>query len=210
MENSMVSLQMKAIKSQIDPHFTLNVLNSIGSLYAVEKNREKADYIFGKYARLIRETVISSDKVIIPVAEELEFVKDYIDLERFRSDNIFDCSIDIDKNFDLQKKIPRMLIHTFVENAIKYGLKRGSGKNLLKISLRVENRNYLIEIEDTGSPGGTDPGSGSGTGKGLAIVNELIDLYYKLEKVQITYSIKNNVTPDNQIVGKKVLISILV
>lgn len=207
-EKKIASLQMKAIKNQIDPHFTLNVLNSIGSLYATEQNREKADYIFGKYTRLIRETVISSDKVIISIEDELEFVKNYIDLERFRFNNVFDYSIDIEKNFDLRKKIPRMLIHTFVENAVKYGLKRDTGKNFLRISLSTMWKKYLIEIEDTGSTKSVDTKTESGTGKGLIIVNELIELFYKLERVQISYSIQDKVSSANVITGKRVSIVI--
>ena len=77
-EREMTSLQIRAIKNQIDPHFTLNVLNAIGSLYASEKDREKADYIFGKYAKLIRQTVISSDQILVTLGEELDFVKNYL------------------------------------------------------------------------------------------------------------------------------------
>jgi hypothetical protein len=146
MSKQMAMLQMKAIKNQIDPHFTLNVLNSIGSLYASENNREQADYIFGKYARLIRETVISSDQIIIPLADELEFIKNYIDLERFRCNNAFTCETEIDPIVDLNKKIPRMLIHTFVENSIKHGLKNAGGDGILKISVKSEPGRYLISV----------------------------------------------------------------
>ena len=129
-------------------------------------------------------------------------------MERFRCNNRFDYSIDIDKNFDLQKKIPRMLIHTFIENAIKYNLKRGGGKNFLNISLRTENKNYLIEIEDTGPPVRIDTKTESGTGKGLVIINELIELYYKLENIKISYSIKDKVSSGNETTGEIVSIVI--
>jgi len=204
----MALLQMKAIKNQLDPHFTLNVLNSIGSLYASEKNRDQADYIFSKYARLIRETVISSDQVVIPLTDELEFVKNYIDLERFRCDNAFSYTIDIDPEIDLQKKIPRMLIHTFVENAIKHGLKNSEGKGRLNILVQKKSKTYLIEIEDNNSEKAGLPKSDKGTGKGLVIVRELVDLFFKLEKIQIKYSLKNRLSPDNEHIGKTVQVII--
>ncbi len=202
MEKQMVLLQMKAIKNQMDPHFTLNVLNSIGSLYASDKNREQADYIFGKYARLIRETVISSDQVIIQLGDEIEFVQNYIDLERFRCNNGFSCEIDIKPDIDLQKKIPRMLVHTFVENAIKYGLKNSEGAGKLKISLQKNNNVYLIEIEDNNIETTNTGKFNKGTEKGLNIVKELIDLYFKLEKIQIKYSLKDRLSPENEHIGK--------
>jgi LytS/YehU family sensor histidine kinase len=207
-ERKIASLQLKAVKNQVDPHFTLNILNAIGSLYATENNRDKADYIFGMYAKLIRQTVISSDQIIIPLAEELEFVRNYIDLEKFRCDNSFDYVIDIGKEIDLQTKIPRMLIHTFVENAIKYAIRSKSEGGLLKIYLSAKDHFYQILIEDNGPGLESSLASDKGTGKGLLILNELIDLYYKLEKVKITYNLQNITGPGNTISGTRAMIEI--
>jgi two-component sensor histidine kinase len=207
-ERKIASLQLKAVKNQVDPHFTLNILNAIGSLYATEENRDKADYIFAKYARLIRQTVVSSDQIIIPLAEELEFIRNYIDLEKFRCDNSFDYYINIDKEIDLQTKIPRMLIHTFVENAIKYAIRSRSEGGLLKISLLTRDHLYQILVEDNG-PGLESSGSSfNGTRKGLLILNELIELYYKLEKVKITYTLENINGQDNTVNGTRAIIEL--
>ena len=187
----MVSLQMKAIKNQLDPHFTLNVLNAIGSLYAEESTREKADYIFGKYAKLIRQTVISSDKVIVTVGEELDFVRNYIEIEKFRSEKCFNYSINIDQESQLNTKIPRMLIHTFVENAIKYGTRNRSEEGILKICIQTIDGVLNIIVEDNGKGLELQNSSKVGTGKGLIILQELIDLYYRLENVKITFSVQN-------------------
>lgn len=206
MGKQMAMLQMKAIKNQLDPHFTLNVLNSIGSLYASEGSREQADYIFGKYARLIRETVISSDQIIIPLADEMEFIKNYIDLERFRCNNAFSYNIETGPGIDLSRKIPRMLIHTFVENSIKHGLKNAGGNGILKISVKSEPGRYIITIEDNNSDTGRK--DEKSTGKGLIIVKELAELYFRLEKVQIKYSLKPIMSGDNQIIGRIVRIEV--
>jgi LytS/YehU family sensor histidine kinase len=187
----MVSLQMKAIKNQLDPHFTLNVLNAIGSLYTEDSTREKADYIFGKYAKLIRQTVISSDKVIVTVGEELDFVRNYIEIEKFRIDKCFNYSINIDQESQLNTKIPRMLIHTFVENAIKYGTRHRSEEGILKIFIQTIDGVLNIIVEDNGKGLELQNSSKVGTGKGLIILQELIDLYYRLENVKITFSVQN-------------------
>jgi hypothetical protein len=200
MGKQMAMLQMKAIKNQIDPHFTLNILNSIGSLYASDNNRDQADYIFSKYARMIRATVISSDQIIIPLADELDFIKNYIDLERFRCNNSFSYEINMDPDIDLMKKIPRMLIHTFVENSIKHGLKNAGGDGVLKISVKSEPGRYHITIEDNNSDAGKK--EEKGTGKGLSIIKELVDLYFRLEKVQLTFSLDPILSKDNQITGR--------
>ena len=207
-EKQIASLQMKAIKNQIDPHFTLNILNAIGSLYASENNRDNADYIFAKYARLIRQTVVSSDQIIITLADELDFVRNYIDLEMFRSNNTFEYKIDIDKNVDLQTNIPRMLIHTFVENAIKYGVKKKAEAGTLIIVLKNIGNYYQIIIEDNGPGMESQQVPSKGTGKGLLILNELIALYYKLEKVKITYTLQNIAEQGNTSSGTRAVIEV--
>jgi hypothetical protein len=207
-EIKMASLQMKAIKNQIDPHFTLNVLNAIGSLYSDENNRERADYIFGKYAKLIRQTVISSDKINVTIDEELDFVKNYIEIERFRSNNSFDYFIRIDPNTNTATRIPRMLIHTFVENAIKYGVRGKSEGGQLVLDISTDENAINISVEDNG-PGLELNGSiPKGTGKGLNILTELIELYFKLENVKIAYSLENIIGKSNKVAGTKALILI--
>ena len=207
-EKEIASLQMKAIKNQIDPHFTLNILNAIGSLYATDENRDKADYVFAKYAKLIRQTVISSDQIIIPMEEELDFVRNFLDLEHFRCNASFDYHIEIGENVDLQTKIPRTLIHTFIENAVKYGIKKRSGAGIIKILIHNNTKTLDILIEDNGPGLGSDDSTGEGTGKGLIIVSELADLYYRLEKIKITATLQNILDASGIILGARAKIEV--
>jgi hypothetical protein len=207
-ERKIAVLQMRSIKNQIDPHFTLNILNAIGSLYATEENRDKADYIFGKYAKLIRQTVISSDQIVVTLSEEIDFVRNFIDLEKFRSDYSFKSIIDIKGDIDLQITIPRMLIYTFVENGIKYGIRNKHEGGLLRIEVYLENNKCVITVEDNGPGLQKSDISVHNTGKGLIIVNELIELYYKLEKVKITCSLENIRDKNDCIAGTKAKIII--
>ena len=207
-EREIASLQMKAIKSQIDPHFTLNMLNSIGSLYQAESNRQKADYIFGKYATLIRQTVISSDKIVIELGEEIDFVRNYLDVEQFRFGNNFDYSIDIDEAVDMEMRIPRMLIHTFVENSIKYGLRKRTEEGKLKIEIKKNRGLVAVTIEDNGPGLNNDATTLAGTGKGLKIIDELTGLYYRLEKIRIITSLDNITDQKGEILGTRATITL--
>lgn len=207
-EREIATLQMKAISNQVEPHFTLNVLNAIGGLYLTEENREQADYIFSRYASLIRQTVITSDKIIIPLEDELEFVRNYIDIERFRSGNSFDYTVNIDPGVDTGISIPRMLIFTFAENAVKHGLRRRTEGGLLEISVRLNGGHVIVTVDDNGPGLVSDGTSMSGTGRGLKIVSELTGLFYRLEKVRITYSIEDLSGRNQSETGTSVTISI--
>ena len=207
-ERKIAELQMKSIRNQIDPHFTLNILNAIGSMYATESDREKADYIFGKYAKLIRQTVISSDKIIVPLSEEVEFVRNYLELERFRRENSFGFSVDVEKDVDLGIRIPRMLIHTFAENAVKYGINKSDNGGFIGLGISSLPGRCIIKIEDNGPGINSDIKGESGTGKGLVILNELIELYRKLERINITYILENIIDPEGRAKGTRAVIEI--
>jgi sensor histidine kinase YesM len=207
-QRRIAQLQMKSIRNQIEPHFTLNILNAIGSMYATESDRDKADYIFGKYAKLLRQTVISSDKIIVTLSEEVEFVRNYLELEKFRRANTFRFTIEIADDVDPGILIPRMLIHTFAENAIKYGINRIPGEGFIKLEVLSLSDKYIIKIEDNG-PGIYNKTTGkSGTGKGLLILNELIELYRQLERINITYVLENNINSEGRTSGTRAIVEI--
>ncbi len=188
-ERKITELQLKSIKSQTNPHFTLNLINSIGALFH-RKDSEKASYIFGKYARLLKTTILSSDNIAIPIKEEIEYVKNYLYLEKFRYDGKFDYEFDVADGADTSVEIPKMLIHTFAENAIKHGIIHLKGKGNIKISIEYDKKFHFIQIEDNGvGRAKAAEYSELSTGKGLKILGDMMKLYYELKKVKITFEI---------------------
>lgn len=134
--------------------------------------------------------MLNSERIITTLAEEVEYVKNYLDLERFRLNEKFDYEINFDKELDQTIRIPRMLIHTFIENAIKHGIKHLEENGKIEI-LGNKKGNYItIKIIDNGI-GRTSAGElrNNSTGKGLRIIDQIIDLYYKLENKKISYEI---------------------
>ncbi len=188
-EKSIGSLQLKAIKNQVDPHFTLNIINSIGSLI-YKNDKDKADYVFGKFSKLLRSTLLNSERIITTLAEELEYVKNYLDLERFRMNEKFTYEINLDDNINQSMKIPRMLIHTFVENSIKHGIKHLDSYGKIEIIGSKNESTTTIKIIDNGI--GREKAkelSEFSTGKGMRIIDQIIELYHKLEGEKIAYEI---------------------
>ncbi len=207
-EKKIAELQIKSIKNQLDPHFTFNILNSIGSLFQ-KQDREKADYIFGKYSKLLRETVLNSDKIETLLIEELNYVKNYLDLEKYRLSGSFEYEIN-NNEFDAGGlKIPKMLIHTFVENAVKHGLRHLKQDGRLIIDVCEENNSCLIKIDDNGV--GREKAktlSPFSTGKGLKVLDQILDLYQNLENIKITYSINDKFDKSRNPLGTEVSIRI--
>ncbi|MGH1336635.1 MAG: histidine kinase [Aureispira sp.] len=142
LENKLVASQMTALKSQMNPHFIFNALNSIQSLVRFNKNKEAYKYI-NKFAMLLRETLHYSDKDSIPLEREISMLQNYLDMEKMRFDEELDFSIEA--NCSTNISIPSMIIQPFVENAIKHGLlHKVSGQKQLWVTFEERDQNSLI------------------------------------------------------------------
>ena len=99
-------------------------------------------------------------------------------------------AIDIEEGVDTSTEIPRMLIHTFVENAIKHGLVPKGGGGMLEITVGSENKKVLVKISDNGiGRSCAKKLETGGTGKGLVIIDRILDLYKRITKKKISYQI---------------------
>ncbi|WP_282016361.1 histidine kinase [Marinifilum flexuosum] len=207
-EKRITSLQVKAIEQQMSPHFTLNILNSIGNLYE-NHDKKKAQYYFGKYSKLLRITLISSGEIAIPLQEELNFTQNYLELERLRLNESFSFQF-IDNQNVPDVNVPKFLIHTFVENAVKHGLfpLQGirEGRIDLKIKEDVDQLQVTIEDNGVGRRKAKDLSVHS-TGRGLSILDEILELYQRFESKKISYRIEDKYT-DREDSGTRVIITI--
>jgi ligand-binding sensor domain-containing protein len=188
-EREIAELRLKTIKSQIDPHFTFNAINAIGSFIYKESPDVTYDY-FGKFSKLIRETLQNTDKIYIPLAEEIEFVRTYLELEKIRFKEKFNFTITMDDAIDLKVLIPKMIVQTYAENAIKHGLMHRPSGGLLDI--RVALRNNILEFTITDNGIGRQKAAELapiGTKRGLRIINQFYEIHNKLHKEKITHRI---------------------
>ena len=193
-------MQILSLKNQIDPHYTFNILNSLGHLYTNSDLKERSYELFVKYSRLLRQSVESSDRITVSRREELDFVRTCVELEQLRSHPPFRYNLAVGDEVDQDRTIPRMLIHTFVENSIKHGIhgrcRETPGE--LGIHISAANGQTTILIRDNGPCLHTEAHQFS-TGKGLKIIDELIGLFTSLEGVKIRYSMKDRISDEGSV-----------
>ena len=194
-EKRLVELQIKAVKNQIDPHFTLNMVNTIGSLFS-RKESERANEVFTRYARMLQSTISSSDNVSTTLHDELEYVRNYLAIQQFRMENKFAFNIRISKEILTKKiKIPKMLVYTFAENAVKHGIRPLKEKGEIDIEVWEKKKTIIIKIADNGvGRKQAKEHPALSTGKGLKILDEIIELFYKLENIRIHYDLNDGET----------------
>jgi PAS domain S-box-containing protein len=150
-EKRIGELKLMSLRSAMNPHFIFNALNSI-QFFISKNEREQAIQYLSTFSKLIRGILVGSAQKRIRLAEELDLLKHYTDLEKVRFENKFDVKFTIDSKVDKENiEVPSLLIQPFVENAILHGLSnRGSG-GILKISIRQQSADrVLFEVEDNG------------------------------------------------------------
>ena len=138
--------ELKALKSQINPHFLFNSLNSIYSL-ARKNSREVPEKII-QLSDLMRHIIYDSDVDFIPLEKEVEMVKNYIELQNLRTQE--NNKIDFETSGDIKgKKIAPLIFLPFIENSFKHGLKGGAKNAFVKIRLEVTGKVLNFEIENS-------------------------------------------------------------
>ncbi len=147
----LTEMEMIALRAQMNPHFIFNSLNSIENFIMQNKERQASDYL-NKFARLIRIILENSSHNLITVAQDMEALQLYVDLEQFRFHNKFSFQVCMDKELmEDTYRIPPLLIQPFVENAIVHGLANSDQPNLrLTVNVRLEEDYIKYTIEDNG------------------------------------------------------------
>ena len=142
--------EFKALSYQINPHFIFNVLNSI-QYYILKKDTNNAVHLLGSFALLIRRIVNNSRQQYIGIIEEVECLREYLDLEKMRLDNKFEYTINIDSSIDIEEKnILPMTIQPLVENSIWHGIVPSSKPGVITIDFRKEKGAVICKVEDNG------------------------------------------------------------
>lgn len=143
-------LEMKTLRSQMNPHFIFNCLNSI-KLFVLEEEYSSASTYINKFSKLLRTILRNSKQHYISLKDELESLTHYIELEKMRFTNKFDYTIEIDPSISTERfLIPPLILQPFVENAIWHGLTPKKDSGLVKITFTPGNRAIICSIEDNG------------------------------------------------------------
>ncbi|WP_299162356.1 histidine kinase [uncultured Tenacibaculum sp.] len=144
-------LALKSMRSQMNPHFIFNALNSVNNFIAVNDERSANRYL-SEFSVLMRSVLENSDEDFIPLTKEIELLELYVKLEHNRFKDKFEYGISIDEKIKLDDyAIPPMLLQPYIENAIWHGLRYKKEKGKLTISMDQYNEeNILITIQDDG------------------------------------------------------------
>jgi hypothetical protein len=139
--------QLENLKAQINPHFLFNALNSIRALIYAEPDR--AGNALSQLSGLLRSALNAPATGLVPLLEELTFVRDYLALEQLRFEERLQVEWDLDPALDTIK-IPPLLLLTLAENAVKHGISQLVAGGRIRISSKTQDGRIILEIANTG------------------------------------------------------------
>lgn len=205
LKRRLVTLQLQGIKSQLDPHFTFNTLNSVASLIYLEDREAAYDYM-NKFTQLLRGMLNDAERIYRSVREELEFVITYLDLEKLRFGEKLKYDIEIGEGVSQDEQVPKLVLHTFAENAVKHGIMPSAEGGTLKIRIDKEKDYLKIIVEDNGIGRAKAEGHSTSTGKGLKITGEFYDILNQINKKPIKHLITDLYNESGDPAGTRVAV----
>ena len=176
MQQLVSQAELRALHSQINPHFLFNALNTIYGIIPREAAGARRTVL--NLADIFRY-FLQSEKILIPLSEELKIVRAYLDIERLRLGPRLQTTIQVDKEAE-QTLIPVLSVQPLVENAIKHGVSTRSDEGWLRLTASSTSGKLTITVEDSGpGPGATDSTEQQpGGGVGLANVTRRLQLCF--------------------------------
>lgn len=179
-------IQMELIRNQLDPHFLFNALNSIS--YSIHSDDRKLAYSnLGLFSKFLRGSIGSLDEFSRPLEEELEYVENYLILEKFRFKEKFDYDFIIGPGVNKSTVVPKLILFSFIESALKKGVlpKSIGGKIDITIDVLGDKDIYLM-ISDTGLYRNIENTDKSHT-KNMMLMKRVVSYFnqYNLNKIDI-------------------------
>jgi sensor histidine kinase YesM len=150
-DKKLLTLEQTMLRSQMNPHFLFNSLNSI-KLYIINNEKKNAVHYLNKFSKLVRKILEASSVKEIALAEELETVELYMNIENIRFNDEIQFGITVDEGIDTHLvKIPSLILQPFLENALWHGLSAKPGEKRIHLHVSRERRTFInITITDNG------------------------------------------------------------
>jgi two-component system, LytTR family, sensor kinase len=171
LEAAVKDQELRALKSQLNPHFIFNCLNSVRALIA--EDPERAQTVVGQLANILRYSLQSRNTETVTLEDELQIVSDYLALEAVRLEDRLKVRMSIAPN-TLDVSVPTMLIQTLVENGIKYGVATRPQGGEIRLTSCVQGAMLQIQVTNTGQLGNR----GDSTGLGLRNATDRLRLLF--------------------------------
>ncbi|HJW30826.1 MAG TPA: histidine kinase, partial [Saprospiraceae bacterium] len=208
LQQRVTETEMMALRSQMNPHFIFNCINSIDAMIQ-QDDKYRATLYLNKFAKLIRNVLDTSRQNSVALTKDLETLQLYVELEKFRHPDQFTVDFNVEPElWQSDYKVPPLIIQPYVENAILHGLRgRQDKKGELHIRIRKSNHHLVYEIEDNGVGRSSNAMKNKATeqGLGMQMSSDRIRLFNQEERASV---LVEDLHENGQATGTKVTVTL--
>ncbi|MBL0146904.1 MAG: histidine kinase [Chitinophagaceae bacterium] len=150
-KKNILETEQRLNRARMNPHFFFNALTTLQKFALKENDGQAMASNLSKFSNIMRETLESTYKEYVTIEQEMEFLNEYLEVQKIRFPKAFTYEVSADKNLDIDElQIPAMIIQPFVENSIEHGFAGADYPGNVSIKFASENKELLIEIKDNG------------------------------------------------------------
>lgn len=175
LEAQLARARLQALHAQVRPHFLFNTLHTIGQLWRSGRSVD-ADTVLDRLASLMHKVRATGSSTEVPLAEELELVRDYLAIEETRFQDRLTAAVDASPE-TLECPVPPLILQPLVENAVRHGIAAVSSAGRIEVRAARENGRLRLTVQDDG-PGVAAPSPAPGSGTGLRTTAERLAQQY--------------------------------
>lgn len=147
LEKEKLETELKFLKYQFNPHFLFNSINSI--FFLIHKNPDMASASLAKFSELLRHQLYESNDSLIPLGKEIDYLENFIELERLRQNDNLKVNFDADELHPADKGVAPFILMTFVENAFKHVSKHKDSLNWIDIKITIKGNELLFTVANS-------------------------------------------------------------
>lgn len=213
-EKQLIEIQQKALRLQMNPHFIFNSLNSIQS-FILTRDIDLAVNYLSKFSQLMRLILNNSGESIIPLADEIQAVVHYLEIEKLRFDYKFDYTINIAPEIDEEfVGVPPMILQPYVENSIIHGLVHKPTKGHIEINFSFDGSNLVVTISDDGigremAMKLKNENGLQAVSRGMLITKERLDILNRNTNHKLSVNVTDLKSDNGKPCGTRVVLNIL-
>lgn len=187
--------ELKALRAQMNPHFIFNSLNSINDFISKNDTESASNYLI-KFSKLMRETLEKSSENEILLADDIQILKTYMDIENKRTQHHFSYTFNVDDAIDPENTlVPPMILQPFIENSIIHGFSNHTPNGHIKINFRKQNDMLICTVSDNGigrKKSSEIQGSKNRQSLGVSITKNRLDIINKKKNAKGHLKIYDN------------------
>lgn len=193
-KKNILETEQRLNRARMNPHFFFNTLTTLQKLALTQNNGQAMASNLAKFSNIMRETLESTYKDYISIEQEMEFLNQYLEVQKIRFPQTFSYQVSANTNIAVDElQIPSMIIQPFIENSIEHGFAGVTYPGVIDVQFEKDKQNLIITITDNGNGLNTQPKQNNHISRASQIISDRLYLLNRKLKTKAKFSISNSI-----------------